>query len=81
VLSAHLHARAQDLYTWQYDDELNCKLWQLKRHAAALRAPLLLPGVEPVRDEAPADADEALTGDNLLTYSHTTHKQGRNGAL
>ena len=35
---------------------------------AALSTPLLLPCVEPVRDEAPADADERFLGHHLLAY-------------
>lgn len=57
--------------TWQYDEQLNCKLWQLKGHTAALSTPLLLPDVEPVGDQAPADADHALTCHNLFTCSVT----------
>jgi hypothetical protein len=39
-------------------------------HAAALCTPLLLPVVQPVRDQAPADADEALTSDHFFACMH-----------
>ena len=56
---SHLNAR-------EHHQELDCKVGQLKHHAAALSAPLLLPVVQPVGDEAPADADEGLLRYNLL---------------
>eukprot|EP00955_Chlamydomonas_euryale_P055815 356225-Chlamydomonas_euryale.AAC.13 len=57
--NSHLHA-------WKDDEQLDSKVWQLKHHATALSAPLLLPVVQPVWNQAPADADERLFGDDLF---------------
>ena len=46
--------------------QLKREMRQLKHHAAALRSPLLLPVVQKVWDESPADTDEALLCDYLL---------------
>lgn len=56
--------------TWEYDEQLHCKLWQLKGHAATFSTPLLLPHVQPVWDEPPADANHALTCHDLLACSN-----------
>jgi len=43
-------------------------VWQLKHHAAALRSPLLLPAVQPVWDEPPADADHCFPRHHFFTW-------------
>lgn len=45
------------LDTWEDHQEFQSKVRQLKHDAAALSAPLLLPAVQPVGDQAPAEAD------------------------
>ena len=54
------------LDTRKHNQELDCKVGQLKHHAAALCAPLLLPVVQPVRYESPTHADERLLCHNFL---------------
>lgn len=61
-----LHPRAEDLDAGQDDEELDGEMRELKHHRGAFCTPLLLPVVEPVGDEAPADAYEALLGHDLL---------------
>lgn len=63
------------LDAWQHEKELHSKVGELKHHGAALGAPLLLPVVEPVGDEAPADADERLLGHHLLAWQQSVEPQ------
>ena len=61
-----LHPGAEDLNTGQDDEQLDRKMGQLEHHRAAFGPPGLLPVVQPVGDQAPADGDERFLGDNLL---------------
>lgn len=61
-----LHIKAH-LHYGQYHKQLKSKVRQLKHHAAALSSPLLLPIIQEIRDESPADADKALLRDYFLT--------------
>ena len=54
------------LNTREDNKQLQGKVWKLKHNATALSAPLLLPAVQPVGDEAPAEADQALLGHYLF---------------
>ena len=54
------------LDTGEHHQELDGKVRELKHHAAALCAPLLLPIVQPVGYEAPAHTYEGLLCDDLL---------------
>ena len=47
----------QYLDTGQDDQELHSKMGQLKHDTAAFGSPLLFPAVQPVRNQAPAEAD------------------------
>ena len=60
------------LNTREYNQQFHGKVWQLKHDAAAFSTPLLLPAVEPVGDQAPAEADKTLLSHHLLPCaSHT----------
>lgn len=61
------------LNTREYDEQLHGKVWQLEHDAAAFSTPLLLPAVEPVGNQAPAEADKTLLSHHLLPCaSHTS---------
>ena len=47
-------------------EQLQRKMGQLEHHASTLCTPALLPVVQAVRDEPPADADERVLGHHLL---------------
>ena len=68
VLFVHTEDKMPHLHNRQYDKQLKSKVRQLEHHAATLSAPLLLPIVEEVGYESPADTDKAFLCDYFLAW-------------
>mmetsp|Transcript_7999 Transcript_7999/g.23611 ORF Transcript_7999/g.23611 Transcript_7999/m.23611 type:complete len:221 (+) Transcript_7999:1005-1667(+) len=68
-------AGAQDLHGWQHHQQLHGEVRQLEQRTAALRPPVRLPVIQPVRNEAPAHRDEALLSDDLLPLKQAVQQE------